>query len=85
MTQSAYVKTLNLLLQAQHAFSHDNPALGTSCLVAAEQTIPEIEDCQQFLNAQLRADDLWRDHMIGSGLVESGVRELRIHNQWQVA
>lgn len=83
MTQTKYAETCNWLLQAQHAFRHGNPALGTSCLVKAEQTIPEIEDCLQFLACQTSADRIWRDWMIQGGLEQT--QEFRVHNNWQVA
>lgn len=84
--QTTYTETLNWLLQAQHAFSHGNPALGMSCLVKAEQLIPEIDGALQFLQCQNTADKIWKEYLLESELDgKSCVRELRVQNNWQVA
>lgn len=57
-------QSLHILCLAEAYFDRNQPQLAMALLVAAEQTIPNIEDPQLFLRAQCHADRLWRDYLI---------------------
>lgn len=62
--QGAYLRTCNLLLQAQMLFVKGDRDLAMSCVVAMEQEIAHIPCPLQMLQAQIFANQLWTAYVL---------------------